>query len=349
MKSKKVHWLFFHIVGVFIFALFPLVTSAQFALPPGFEEPLSVSMSPQTPEPGEQVQIKVSNNIIDMKRSTFVWTINGSVVLEGAGENELTFTAPQANQRQTISVNITKPDGKTVTKTYILEVADVDLIFEGKTYVPPFYKGLSLFTHQSQVTVTAVPFFNTDPSNLIYTWKLNGSVQNEQSGQGKQSITLTGSIVSQPLDISVIVESPFNQSRGQASLLINPVETNLTIYENNTIYGSLFNRAIKNTFTLEREEVTLTAIPYFFDTASKNNASMFFSWADRGTPIENPTQGADITIINPGMSLTQRLQINVEANHANHLLQSARNGFTLTMIGNENLNQEINQNEITVF
>src|SRR3989344_1173365 len=49
----------------------------------------------------------------------------------------------------------------------------VDLLWQGETYTPPFYKGKSLWSNQSRITFFAMTNGLGNPANLSYKWTKN--------------------------------------------------------------------------------------------------------------------------------------------------------------------------------
>ena len=57
------------------------------------------------------------------------------------------------------------------------------------------------------------------------------------------------------------------------------------MYKNNPLYGIMYEKALNTSIELTDKELTLTAVPYFFSTKSKNGAFVGFSWAMNGQAI----------------------------------------------------------------
>ena len=52
----------------------------------------------------------------------------------------------------------------------VVNAQSVDLLWQGETYVPPFYKGKSLWSDQSRITLFAIPQGLGNPANLNYAF-----------------------------------------------------------------------------------------------------------------------------------------------------------------------------------
>lgn len=332
----------------------PPLAHAQLSLPPGFKEEVLLEMIPKVPAPGQSVTVRAESFSTDLKRATIRWSLTDGQRAEGVGLTTFTFTAPAAGIIQELTVIVVKEDGEELTESRTIATAEVDILLEADTYTPPFYKGRSLFTHQSSVLIAALPNLvvsgeTKNPTQLIYTWEKDDQVIQDASGYGKSSVRFTGSILSRPFYVTVTVEAPNTAVKARKRVLIEPTTPKVIVYENNPVYGSVFERAITNKFRFDREEVGLTAIPYFFSVRSKNDKSLAYAWAENGSVLQDPTLGANLTFTNQGLAKSGVSEIIVGTSHLNNLLQSARINFALDVVGNETLETQINRGNVTVF
>lgn len=330
------------------------IAHAQLSLPPGFKEEVLLEMVPKVPAPGQNVNVRVESFSTDLKRSTIRWSVTDGQKAEGVGLATFTFTAPPAGTVLELTVTVVKENGEELTEKRTIATADVDLLIEADTYTPPFYKGRSLFTHQAVVTLAAIPNVvvsgeTRNPAQLIYTWEKDDQVIQDASGYGKNRIQFLGSVLSRPFYVTVTVEAQNTAVKARRRILVEPTSPKVIVYENNPLYGSIFERAITNKFRFDREEVGLTAVPYFFSVRTKNDKSLSYAWAENGTVLQDPTLGANLTFTNKGLSKSGISEILVGTSHLNNLLQSARINFALDVVGNETLETQINRGNVTVF
>jgi hypothetical protein len=338
-----------------LFALIfsPLASFAQ-GLPASFTETAVIELSPEIPSPRESVTAKVKGSFYSsLTRSNIVWSENGSVKKSGIGETEYQFQSPPAGTPTRLSVTVTKETGEVLNSSINIRTADLDLMYEANTYVPPFYRGRSLFTHQSVVTVAAVATFKeggvpVPKSKIIYTWERDGAVNTSISGVGKDSIQIEGSVVSDPFYIAVTAETLNSNLKARKRVLINPIKPNVVLYENNPIYGSIFERALMGTFNFDREEVGITAIPYFFSAQDRSSGNLEYSWFENGRAIGNPTFGSFINYLNPGKEKSGISNIGVKVEHSENVLQSGNNSFIINVLGLEQFDT-INTDDSTPF
>jgi hypothetical protein len=171
-----------------------------------------VDVSPENPEPNQQVTFQVTSFLSDLDRSTITWLVNGKRASSGTGIRSFTTTMGNVGTKIVVTVVVVTPDGTTVTKTIPLTSANVDLIWEADSYTPPFYQGKALLSQYETVKVVAVPHLGKDsstlsPTNLIYTWEKDGRVIGNLSGYGKNTLIIDSSLTLKASTINVTVSN----------------------------------------------------------------------------------------------------------------------------------------------
>lgn len=248
----------------------------------------SLVISPRTPGPSESVIVSVEGSGLDFYTANISWSVNGKRVKSGRGEKNFSLVTGPLGSRTTVEVRI-ETGTNIFDRSIIITPAEVDLLWQGETYVSPFYQGRALWSSQSRITFLAIPHGvgNISPANLIYRWSKNGTVLGNLSGTGKNSLTISDSILSIPQNIKVDVLSNQNTLLASASTFLAPISPQLSIYENNPLYGFMFHREIKETHRLENREITLAAFPFFFSAFDRADESVSYEWrtnaGDAGT------------------------------------------------------------------
>ncbi len=252
---------------------------------PQIQEQVVSEIFPEIPKPGEEVTIK--NELygdIDLNVTLITWKVNGVEQQKGVGKKTFTFTVGNSGQTTTVLFEATPTNAPSITKTYTFAPIDVDILWQANTYTPPFYKGKALHTPESNVTFIALPNIiidgkKVDPSDIVYNWKVNRTVDGANSGFGKSSFDYTGSILLKPALIQAEVYAAANKSfKGLNGFQISHVFPQALIYEDSPVYGILFNKALRNEHTIKDDEVQLSLIPYFFSTQGKNE-SVTYRWS----------------------------------------------------------------------
>lgn len=306
-------------------------------LPFGIEEQISVTVTPQVPQPRERVTISVASYSSNFKSAVVTWRKDGSIVSSGIGKTSYSFLAPDSGDRTTISLTVEKEFGGTLQREFTFAPADVDILWEAQTYTPPFYKGKSLFTRQSSVIFVALPNFvdsttgNTIPaSELVYTWKLNGNVIQDQSGYGQSSFRVAGDVLSRPLTVIVTVTAIGSDLSAKQSLTVTPFDPEVLLYENNPLYGIMFEKALVGNFMINRDEMEISAIPYHFSADSRETNELKYSWLLNGKTI-NTYDNRNSLVFRRTSDETGTANVGIKTNHITNFLQASDARFSIIL------------------
>lgn len=320
------------------------VANAQLQNPTGGATGVDVgiNMAPETPKPNGAVYISLTSYATDLNSASITWKLNDKIQKSGVGEKSFSFVAPNLNVSATLEIIIETTGGETVDKTIQIKPTSVDLIWESDGFVPPFYKGKSLFSHQNKVTVTAMPHIASADGteilarNLVYTWKKDGSVVSAVSGFGKNSYSFVSSIISRPVDIEVDVTTTDTSGNGYASISLTPNDPSVIFYRKDPVNGIEFQKALQNTVDLNGlKELTVVGMPLFFGTTNINGQELIYKWLVNGLPADNGS-GQSTQVFRPqeGVSGTSNISLSIE--NQNKILQYASKSFNLTFGSNGN-------------
>lgn len=296
-------------------------------LPEGIEEQLSIDLFPKIPKPDEEFSIILESFSTDLDKARISWYVDGELAGSQVGGHTVTLRAPSANESSLITVVIEKIDGAPLVREVTVAPANVDILFEASTYTPPFYKGRSLFTNESQARFVAQPSFvdgngrSISPQNLVYTWRKDGRVVKNASGYGKNVFEVQGQLIQRPLLIEVEVED-LNSSRKAYDLItVSVSDPFVALYKKDPLQGIQFERNITNTMYLGRDEIEFIAVPYFFSADRLSDKHLEYSWSINGKKITNvPSQKSNMIFRNTtgeeGYS-----NVSVSAKHTENILQ----------------------------
>ena len=201
----------------------------------------------------------------------------------------------------------------------------VDLLWQGETYAPPFYKGKSLWSNQSRITFFAMTNGLGNPANLGYKWTKNGTVLGNINGIGKNTLAFTDSILSRPQTIKVEILSEQKTVLASASVFVIPTPPVLAVYENNPLYGFMFHKEMAGEYKLQEKEVTFTAFPLFFSALNRIDNSVEYEWRTNVGDAENKNS---VTYRAPD-DATGASQIQVSASNKEKILQSSNKSFLI--------------------
>lgn len=306
-------------------------------LPSGFEESLSVNIFPESPGPNENVSISLESFSINLKTSNISWTQDGVSIASGLGITNVIIQTPSEGSNTVIVVRIAKATGGISERTITITPAAVSLIYEALTYTPPFYKGGAVFTRESSARFTALTNFikpgvgKINPNQLLYTWQVNDYVIEELSGVGRNVLEYPGALVQRGMDVSVEVSSIDGVLTGADEIFIDIEEPKVLMYEKNPLYGPLFEKAVSGQFMMERDEISLIAVPYFFDARTSGDSSLDFNWFVNGREAQT-LLGRELTLRNEtgeeGLAT-----VSLVTEQIDHILQSAQTGVILQLGG----------------
>ncbi len=310
------------------FLLFFLPIISYAALMSG-DDAVSVSISPEYPGPGEQVMVTVSGRLLDIDSSTITWVVGGKKVLEGPAEKNYSFWTSKSGSASTLDVSILTSDASRYQKQIRITPSQIDLIWEAKTYTPPFYKGHSLASSESTITVVALPELKgsngtkISASKLIYKWSKDGKNIGSASGLGKQSFTFTSAKLFNENQVTVAISSSDGSVSASRSITISISEPRIVLYPVPALLGTLYDRAFGSSFTLEGDEIGVRATPYYFSTETNGVAQISMTWALNGKTLPTEPEGNSLVTLRNG-SAVGTARISVNALHPNKLLQNAQ-------------------------
>ncbi len=293
------------------------------------QEKVYYNVLPSNSRINDIVEIEAEMYGTPIKNATFVWLVNNREVLKGVGESKLNFVL---SEKSRVVVKIITGEGNIVTNTWNFNPKDTTIIWEAKTYTPPFYRGKALYSPESTLVLNAIDLTAKNPLTNTYNnyiWKIEGEVKGDLSGVGKNTYIYKGDLLMQePLfQVTTSPISTYNKQNADvedalASLRVQTLKTEIFTYENEPLLGVLFNKQLGSSYTLDKEESGLVSYPIYFgvpsslavkykwyandELVSQDNNSLFFKktrsneQSRLSIDIENPSsllQTADISYI----------------------------------------------------
>jgi hypothetical protein len=318
-------------IFLLFFVLFSIVPISSHAQVPTSIDGVQISLTPEMPSPGQPVTIDIQSFSTNLGAASIVWLLDGKSFQKGIGKTSITLKAPSLGRTIVILADIMTVEGKEVKKAINLRSGGVDLIWESQGYVPPFYKGRAGFAFQNPVQITAIPHLagpggtELPPSSLVYKWTSNDKVVLDQSGYGKQTITLSDD-VPQPFDVVVDVTTANGSDKASSRITITPGDPSILFYEDDPLYGVLYNKALTNNVSLANQEISLRATPYLF-TFSKN-IPLTYNWSVNNLERQDLSTNESITL-RPKGDVEGSSDISLEIRNRNQILQGARNAVSV--------------------
>ncbi|MBC7981459.1 hypothetical protein H7X65_00085 [Candidatus Parcubacteria bacterium] len=242
------------------------------------KEKVYYNVSPQKPKVGDTVQIEVQMYGTEIKDSNFAWKIGGKTFKEEVGANRINFVL---SEKTKIDLTITTAAGISIKKTFDFDPKKIVIIWESKTFMPPFYKGKSLYAKEASIVLNAI---NLDQENPLtntynnYTWKVDSTVKGNSSGVGYSSYIYQGDILGlEPLFTVTMtgiqsakdrVSNKNASAGGQSILRVQAFPTEIISYEKSPLLGVLFNKTVKSPYYLDKSETTLVSYPVYYALSS---------------------------------------------------------------------------------
>lgn len=309
---------------------FPLVSFAQGL--PGIDNPLTIEMSPTSPAPGETVSLTAESTSFNVNALPITWKSGGKVISSGTGDTTITIPSGAIGTKTVVTASTQVPSLGAFSYSVTISPALVNLIWEAQTSVPPFYQGKALPAWGGTYKVVAAPEVVengkvVDPSRLVYTWKKNYSVDQSQSGYGKNVYQSDDEInyVNGGDVISLTVATTDGVSSAQNFISVSPQKSAILMYLESPLYGIMYNQSVTET-SLSGDSITVHAEPFFFSDLSTALAAL--TWTVSGTSVQNFAGNPSITLVRQNSDAgTSLVDANIQSPTA--LLQSADGRITI--------------------
>ncbi len=314
-------------ISFFAFAF----VSCVYAQVPSSIDGVTINLSSNNPKPGDSVEIYVESYSMDLNSASIIWAVNGKNQNQGIGMKKTSVIAPKAGIKMTVSSIIKTIDGREIRKTITIKTGSVDIIWETGGYSHPFFKGKKSFVYQNKLRLIAIPHLSKDgvkeidPKTLVYSWKRDGKYIENGQGYGKQYVEITGDDIPKNVDVSVEVYNREQTERSSESISLNPSEPSLSFYEEDSLYGILFNKSITRQSSIKNREMRVLAVPFGFNMNVNTNR---YVWSINNIEQSDLLKNRSITIrTKSGTAGSSNIALDIRNN--NEILQGARGEFTL--------------------
>ena len=288
----------------------------------------NISLSPKFPSPGDRVDASLTLYGVNKNSAYITWIINGEIVKQAYGLDKHSFVVGEVGSKYTVGYIVQDPSGARVTGEATVQVSDLTIVWEGKTYTPLFYKGRAMFSAGAEVVVSAVPFIVDasgrlyDKEDLVYSWRTGGPTNRATAvGPGRHTAVLSNTRLYDPFIVYLEVSDPQGNVRGAKQIRIPFTQPILQLYDDNPYIGVYYGRAIGPVYGVHSgREATVIAEPYHMIASSRIDPVLTYEWVVGNTRYTSPgsisfgSEGPGFGTTPLSLSLTSR---------ENHL-QSAR-------------------------
>lgn len=215
-KNVALAGIFIAACGVFV-SLQPRLAHAQTAATPTFlitwkttgSYIPSFYIGKALPTYGSQITaslelISPAGKVLDLSGQTIYWYVDDNLAGGGVGVQQVTFP-PIGDAPNTVDLRVTIPN---YNGAYLVHAITIPMVLPTVAIYAPYPNGEF---SQNPVGVSALPyFFNiADPSDLSYTWSVNG--QNGSNAENPESAQITlpqGTQSGASVSVSLSVENP---------------------------------------------------------------------------------------------------------------------------------------------
>ncbi|MEN9614535.1 MAG: hypothetical protein RLZZ347_842 [Candidatus Parcubacteria bacterium] len=313
-----------------ILAVGACVGVAHAQLNPISQSILQLTITPENPAPNEKVSARVDSYNFDLDTTEVVWYVNGTLQKRGVGERQLTLTAPSLGKTLSIRVVARHKTLGDLEQSISLRTGDVEVVWEALGYTPPFYKGKTQHSYGGVVRFTAIPRLTDrngteiSANNLIYTWKKNGTVIQDQSGYGKITIiTADDSYIRDGNDISVDVSSMDHTAQATGYSSVSPKVSQVLVYEKDPALGTRYEKALANTIHIAGDEMELVAEPYFFSVTNRDAGYIDYSWLVNDQPVSGNDRKSGV-VLKPAVGATGKASLSLIVQNNRQILQGGK-------------------------
>ena len=158
------------------------------------------------------IAIPHTNSALSAEQLTYIWKLNNRTLFGGSarGRNVINLTMPAARE-SFLTVEVLNNDGVTLArKTIILSPHDVEVeIYENNPLrgLRTSAVGKEFLQLSTETNYQAIPYFaNTDTSNFLQEWSINGSVVDNQSTDPR-SLTIRQVFTGEPIRVGYAIRN----------------------------------------------------------------------------------------------------------------------------------------------
>ena len=321
-------------VLLFIVTLF--FASGASAQSVSFFEPLTLTVAPDFPEPQTTITLRVDSTSLDLDRASIAWYADDTLIAEGGGLTETTFTLGPLGSATHIAVVATDLAGESESLERTIRPAEVDLLWEAVSYTPPLYQGKRLVSSSSEVRMQALPRLvrangSTIPtSDIIYTWRKNGALVSDASGRGKAQATFPPPLLFGTDTIQVEAVSLDGTLTARASAVIPSRDPQLVLYHKHPLFGTLYHQALTGEDAIPDVEAAFVAEPYFAPVHISTDRSLMYTWRVNGTAVATDATNPNHVTLNAQNS-TGAARIELKLTHTTDVFLESRGSWNLLL------------------
>jgi hypothetical protein len=279
-------------VSIFFFFVFVPFVSAQ-----NFENiPLNgaiIKIYPPFPVEGDSLRAELESLRTNVHTADIEWYKNGVLVQSGKGLKTYTFTIENGESAINLTAVLTSPENVKTGTQYTVKPSETTIIWEAKSYTPPFFTGKPLQSPGTPVLFYAIPrIYKEDgtlfsSSELFYEWYFSGQNKPIIRGVGNDTVLLKNPNPFVAMEVVLHISDAFGNKKHIKKINVPTIMPEIIFYENHILRGALWKKAIKNSSVLTNDSLELIAEPYYYTSSSRYDRNLSYLWTISGQELDN--------------------------------------------------------------
>ena len=296
---------------------------------------VSVSLFPTSPGPNQQVTITVNTYSFSLQTAEIDWTVDGGKTVGGIGYSKYTITTKKLGSPTVVTVTITPIGSLPVVQTITVVPSSVDILWQATdSVVPPFYRGKALVTSESKVKFVAIPQVLDGDGSLIptsgflYEWRDEYNPDDAHSGFGKNVFTTAMDYINPTRNIGVDISGRDGTVAASSDVALDPSDPKLVWYAGSPLYGTLYNHALTEDYTVKDSDASLVVFPYYFSPGNPTSSQISYTWSLNGNTLSTPATPNTLFLHRSNAEQGDAL-VNVSMLNTTKLFQELQSSLTL--------------------
>ncbi len=296
---------------------------------------ININVSPSNLRAGDSVVLTVKSDSLNLYTSKITWYID-EVARKETTSQSITVKAKENGNKTSVRVVIETPDGIIKEASTEIVPGGVDLVVEPISYTLPFYKGKPFFITQGSAKVVAladvmVNNIKMSISDLTFKWFAGDNYLVANSGKGKNSIIINSVIPVKDIIVNVQVLDDSGNILAETSKILMINNPKILFFENNPLYGVLYNQSISGNYYLgTNEELDIVAKPFSFSFMSDTSLEAIYVWYVNGSYISPSGKDNELVLKQDSTNLSGTATISLGLKNSKKINQILSGGFDVS-------------------
>jgi hypothetical protein len=148
---------------------------------------------------------------------------------------------------------------------------------------------------------------------------------------GNAVLTVNGTVPINNIDVSVSILDANGDVLAQNGTVVSLSDPKIVLYEDNPLYGILYNQAIGANYYLgNRQELDITAKPYFFNLTSDAGVDSSYTWSVNGSQTSPSGKNNELIMKQTTSNLQGLADVSLNVKNIQRIFQYASASFQVT-------------------